>query len=55
MTKFLTENKAYITATGEAAKKQAQDAVRLSKLQDEIGKWIETLRAKAKIWRGPGV
>lgn len=55
VSQYLEENKAYITATGEAARKQAVDAVKLTKLQEEIGKWIEQLRNDNKVWRAPGI
>ena len=55
VSKYLVDNKSFITATGEAATLQAREAVRITKLQDEIGKWIDDLKAKASVWKAPGI
>lgn len=55
VSKYLVDNKSFIAATGEAAILQAREAVRITKLQDEIGKWIEDLKAKASVWKAPGI
>jgi len=52
---YLKTNAQYITATGEAATTQARESLKYGKLQEEVSKWIEELKAKAKVWRAPGV
>lgn len=52
---YLKANEQYMTASGEAALTQAKEAVKYSKLQEEVNKWLEELKTKAKVWRAPGV
>ena len=52
---YLEANKQFISASGEAAVVQAREALKYSKLQEAVGKWIDELKVKAKIWRAPGV
>jgi hypothetical protein len=51
---YLKQNQQFITATGEAATTQAGESLKYSKLQEEVGKWVDELKTKAKVWRAPG-
>ena len=52
---YLEANSQFMNASGEAATVQAKEAIKYSKLQEEVNKWIEELKAKGKVWRAPGI
>ncbi len=53
---YITQNKQYMSsATPEAQKAEATQAVQMNKLQTEVNNWITQLRNASKIWRAPGV
>lgn len=52
---YLEANQQFMNASGEAAMNQAKEALKYSKLQEEVTNWIEEIKAKANVWRAPGV
>jgi len=51
ITKFVTENGQYLTATTEAGKKdEAIAALKQQKTQTEVTAWVQDLKNKAKVW-----
>lgn len=51
MEDFLNENGSFISGTSSAEKQvNAEKALKQQKLQEEVSKWIEGLKASAKIW-----
>jgi hypothetical protein len=51
ITAYINDYGASMTSTAEADMKvEAEDALKMRKLQEEVVKWIDELRTKAKIW-----
>ncbi len=48
---YIKENGALLTSTGEAKRIEATSALKYSRYTDELAKWIEELKSKAKIWQ----
>jgi foldase protein PrsA len=55
ITKFVTENANYMTATSEAGKiEEATTALKQQKTQTEVTTWIQSLKDKTKVWYADG-